>query len=114
MASDGLAWEAAEGIDAGDTFLTWGPYQDLPPGAYAACFRLRGSVPADAPLLVDVFMGGRLASAKVGADRLGEEYADVPLPFDVRQAGQAEYRVRWLGRGSVAADRVIVLHRLDR
>jgi len=121
-ASGGAAWEAVEGRDRGGVHIVWGPYQLLPPGEYVAYFRVRGSIPPEAPLRLDVFdyfatkegKDGVLGQLTLAADQLAEQYADVALGFKRTEEGKSEYRVWWPGRGKVVVDRAIVARRTSR
>ncbi len=121
-ASDGKAWQAVPGKDQADTQLAWGPYEELPPGRYAAAFRLKSAGQPGAPVArIDVFnywmsregQEGTRAQRTVEVQDLGgpNRYGDVWVEFEHGQIGKLEYRVRWPGQSPLSLDRIVIFRK---
>jgi hypothetical protein len=86
-------------------FLTFGPYRLLPPGAFRALFRLRGE---DTVVELQVTTSGGRELLGARALRPAGLFEEVAVPFRVDALAAVEYRVKWNGTGTVAADAVSI------
>lgn len=105
-ASNGRLSLAQAGVDA-PGFLTFGPYRLLPPGAFRARFRMKGTgSTVELEVTTD---GGRLVLARTAAPLADPDaLVEVPVSFALERAGPVEYRARWDGRGWAAVDAITV------
>jgi hypothetical protein len=121
-AHDRVAWQAVPGKHRGDTHVAWGPYEELPPGRYAAAFRLKIEPRGEAPLVrLDVFdfrlsQEGKDGTCAQRTLRTGDlkapgRYADYWLDFEHGRTGKLEYRVWWPGHSPLSLDRVVVFRK---
>jgi hypothetical protein len=120
-AHDRKAWRAEPGKHRQGT-LVWGPYEELPPGRYAAAFRLKSERQGKAPVArLDVFNfwlskegnDGTYAQRTLrGSDwKAPGHYVDFWLDFTHGRTGKVEYRVWWPGNAPLSVDRVIVFRK---
>jgi hypothetical protein len=85
-------------------FVTFGPYRLLPPGAFQARFRLKGT--GSTVVLQVTTRGGRETLGQARIHLADGAFVEVTVPFGLAAPAPLEYRVGWDGRGWVAVDTV--------
>jgi hypothetical protein len=106
-ASNGRVVRAVEGRDR-PAFLQYGPYRLLPPGAFRARYRLRGSG-AGVELQVTTAGGRQLLGATSVTLEASAGRQEAEVAFTTDRVTAVEYRARWDGRGTVELDAVHVV-----
>jgi len=110
-ASGGKAWEARPTADAANKHLIFGPYLEVPTGAYAAFFRLRLLDVVDddicAQLDACVVEAVKVLAVKDvwAGDLARDRYVRVPLFFR-SPGGKLECRLFWNGYAGLRLDKV--------
>ena len=95
-------------------YMTYGPYEEYPPGKYLAVYRVKLLETTDEDIAtIDASIGGQLHldSRRLTVDdlKLGQ-FVSVPLIIDVTESqnGRLEFRVKWHGIASLALDSITV------
>jgi hypothetical protein len=94
------------GGDGAPGFLLFGARAGLPHGDFRMTFRLKGAGPAAAAVgrIEAVSEADVLAARTLTGSDLSGHYADHVLAFSLDRPRWVEFRIRWEGRGELAAD----------
>ncbi|MEW6201591.1 MAG: glycoside hydrolase family 38 C-terminal domain-containing protein, partial [bacterium] len=117
-ADNGIAWQAAAGVDGANDHLVFGPYEVLPEGKYVVFYRMKVKEKVSENIAaIDVFSAPKevptLAAAKAQDNLKGVDFAEAgvyqefPLMFTQPADYRNEFRVFWTGTTSLWIDRII-------